>query len=219
MQQRDPLLGDQPHRVGRVELLLQHHGSATGMESADDRECTDVEHRHVDQSAIDAAATHLVVHRQHDPAHLPLSKDAALGCAGGAAGEQQVSDVLGSGHELEFAAAAAFDKSLVAGNPRRGLTADGHQRWPRRHARYEVGDHRHELLSAEHDRRGDAAQRIVHLGWREPEVDGGHDDSAELGGRVQLAELDAVAAQHRDAVLAFHPGRGHRRHQSDCPVP
>src|SRR5271156_6299753 len=49
-------------------------------------------------------------------------------------------------------------------------------------------------------------------------LSGGDHDSAELGGRVQFTELDAVAAQHRDAVLALHPGRGHRRHQSDCPV-
>jgi hypothetical protein len=40
-----------------------------------------------------------------------------------------------------------------------------------------------------------------------------------LGGCDQLAELDAVAAKHRNAVLAVHPSGGHRRHQSHGPVP
>ena len=212
--QRDPLIGDQPHRLGHVELLLRHHRAAAGVQAPDDRHRPDVEHRHVDQSPVGAARAHFDVHGERHPPLLTLPEDAALRRPGGAAGEQQAGDVVGARGERELPAVAACDELLEVDG--RGATAgatrpaDGHQHRCDRQSRREFCYHRSELVGAEHDRRAHPLQHVKHFTGREPEVDGRHDDAADVRCRHHLTELDAVAAEHRDAVLAPHTGGCHR---------
>lgn len=216
MQQRDPLDGDQVHRVGGVELLLEHHSSTSRMPAADDRERADVEHGH-DAPAIVTTATYFAVHRERDPAQFALPHDAALRGAGGTAGEQQTGDVVGLRGELEFATGATVQELLVA-RPATGLT-DDHQHRRRRQCRSEVGDHRRELFGDEHDRRCHAAQYVSHLRC----------DSRKLLLAMMITLMWVAATRSPNSMLLRlstamrscrrTPTADIRRHQLHCAIP
>ena len=123
--------GDRVKRGGRVELPLQHRGSAAEVRAEADEHRADVEQRHHQQHPAVAAHAHLNVHRLGGAACLPLAEDAAFRAASRPAGVHEQCDVLRPGGEREQAAVAACGELLEvdSSGATAGATraADGHQ--------------------------------------------------------------------------------------------
>ena len=171
-----------------------------------DRLRADMEQGHHQQRAIvppqlhgcgdDGGGGHFGLVLQHAP----------LGTTGGAAGVDQIAEVVRTRRrQVGTARRPAFEKGVPGFRPVEGF-ADDDEAFNPFQSRADGRDLIGEDAFKDQDPGAAVLDDVAHLHWRQPEVDRRRDKAVELASAVDRRQLQGVHRQDRNAILSLHAG-------------